>query len=81
MQNQNLTKDLARLENTISFLEDQLHLASEDGLTEKTKILLGLGANVDAKDGNQGHPSTKSHPRAIQKLQKSYFKMELKLMH
>ena len=59
LQNLNLIKDLAKLEDTISFLkdfinlQDQLHLASENGVTEKAKILIKLGANVNAKDGNQ----------------------------
>ena len=66
LQNQNLIKDLAKLEDTISFLkdfinlEDQLHVASENGVTEKAKILLGLGANVNAKDGNQRTPLHKA---------------------
>ena len=78
LQNQNLIKDLAKLDDTVSFLkdfinlEDQLHFESENGLTEKAKILIGLGADVNAKDGNQKTP--------LLKLQKSYFKMELKSM-
>ena len=66
LQNQNLIKDLAKLEDTISFLkdfinlEDQLHFASENGLIEKAKILIGLGANVNAKDGNQKTPLHKA---------------------
>ena len=66
LQNQNLIKDLAKLEDTISFLkdfinlEDQLHSASENGLTEKAKILIGLGADVNAKDQNQRTPLHKA---------------------
>ena len=66
LQNQNLIKDLAKLEDTISFLkdfinlEDQLHFASESGLTEKAKILIGLGADVNAKDQNQRTPLHKA---------------------
>ena len=78
LQNQNLIKNLAKLEESVSFLkdfinlEDQLHFASENGWTEKSEILIGLGADVNAKDGNQKTP--------LLKLQKSYFKMELKSM-
>ena len=57
---------MAKLEDTISFLkdfinlEDQLHLASENGLTEKAKILIRLGADVNAKDQNQRTPLHKA---------------------
>ena len=78
LQNQNLIKDLAKLEDTISFLkdfinlEDQLHFASENGLIEKAKILIGLGANVNAKDGNQKTPlhkaSVNGHTQIVEML-------------
>ena len=78
LQNQNLIKNLAKLEETVSFLkdfinlEDQLHFASENGLTEKAEILIGLGADVNAKDQSQKTPlhkaSVNGHTQIVEML-------------
>ena len=49
LQNQNLIKNLAKLKDTISFmkdfinLEDQLHIASENGFLEDYQDMIGCG--------------------------------------